>query len=111
MRLFGEACIGELDHPPNDAIGDAEVKQLSKARGAIGYQGERKERFPLLNFFVPTQSNSCVEFLEPGAKPLTTFMGAAGNFNSDLVTYAKGARSFVTVNANDARTGKRPHVT
>ena len=31
-----------------------------------------KGEVPLPNFFAPTQGNSCDEFLEPGAKPLTT---------------------------------------
>jgi hypothetical protein len=65
-------CIGKCDHPPHHAIGRAEAKWLSKMRGAIGYQSERKERFPLPNFFAPTQGNSCDELLEPGAKPLIT---------------------------------------
>lgn len=35
--------------------------------------------------------------------------GAAGNFNKGLNAYAKDARFFVTVDAADARSGKRPH--
>jgi hypothetical protein len=37
--------------------------------------------------------------------------GAAGNFNEELITYAEGARHFVTVNDEDARNEKRPHGT
>jgi len=78
-RLLGVAWYsannersGKRDHRPHDAIGRAETKWLSKLRGTIGYQSERKERFPFPNFFAPTQRNSYDEFLEPGAKPLTT---------------------------------------
>lgn len=34
--------------------------------------------------------------------------GAAANFNHELLTYAEGARYFVTVNEDDFQTGKRP---
>ena len=34
--------------------------------------------------------------------------GASANFNADLLTYAEGARHFVTVNDDDYTNGKRP---
>jgi hypothetical protein len=47
-------------------------KQNGCQKCVVQLDTKANEKVPLPNFFAHTQSNSCDEFLEPGAKPLTT---------------------------------------
>ena len=55
---------------------------------------ERKEAF--------ARTSACTAHL------MLPHHGAAGNFNTELLTHAEGARHFVTVNDDDYKIGKRP---
>jgi hypothetical protein len=64
--------IGKRDHPTHDAIGRAKANGSQKCVVQLDTKANERRGFlfPISSPYL--SSNSCDEFLEPRAKPLTT---------------------------------------